>query len=118
MKTRKEIKNEYKEMKLKMGVFKINNTKNNKIFVGSSTDVEAIWNRIKTELKFGSYPNDALLKEWKAFGEENFVFEILEQIKPNEEVQLNYRKELKELEKMYLEDLQPFDEKGYNKRKK
>ncbi len=114
MKTKKELKNIYKEKKFKIGVFQLRNTVNNKIFVGSATDLEAIWNRLKTELKFGSYPNALLQNDWNQFGSENFVFEILGEIKQDDEKQTNYRKEIKELEKMFLEELQPFGENGYN----
>jgi hypothetical protein len=31
---------------------------------------------------------------------------------------INYRKEAKQLEKMFIEELQPFDEKGYNLKQK
>lgn len=118
MKSKKELKNIYKEMKFKMGVFQIKNTVNQKIFVGSSTDLNAIWNRIRTELKFGSYPNIALQKDWANFGENNFVFEILSEIKQEEDGKnTNYKKEVKQLEEMYIEELQPFEDKGYNVRK-
>lgn len=63
MKTKKELKRIYKEKKFKMGVFQIRNTSNQKIFVGSSIDLDAIWNRLRTELKFGSYPNAPLQKD-------------------------------------------------------
>jgi len=119
MESKKEMKNRYKEMKFRMGVFQIRNTKNQKIFIGSSTDVDAIWNRIRTELKFGSYPNPELLKDWNLYGDDSFVFEILSEIKPKEDDKhINYRKEVKELENMFIDELQPFDEKGYNTLKK
>lgn len=115
MKTKKELKNIYKEMKFKIGVFQIRNTVNQKIFVGSSTDLDAIWNRIRSELKFGNYPNIDLQKDWNSFGEENFVFEILSEIKQEDNVQtVNYRKESKQLEKMFIEELKPYGDKGYN----
>ncbi|MEZ5106063.1 MAG: GIY-YIG nuclease family protein [Draconibacterium sp.] len=115
MESKKEMKNRYKEMKFRMGVFQIRNTKNQKIFIGSSTDVDAIWNRIRTELKFGSYPNPELLKDWNVYGDDSFVFEILSEIKPTEDDKhINYRKEVKELENMFIDELQPFNERGYN----
>ncbi|MCG6190026.1 GIY-YIG nuclease family protein [Maribellus maritimus] len=115
MRTRKELKNIYKEMKFKIGVFQIRNMVNQKIFIGSSTDLNAIWNRIRTELRFGNYPNIELQRDWNNFGEDNFIFEILGEIKQeDDEKNPNYRKEVKELEKMFIEELQPFDDKGYN----
>ena len=96
-----ELKKIYKEMKFKIGVFQLKNTANQKIFAGSSTDLNAIWNRMRTELKFGNYPNVELQKYWKKFGEENLIFEIVSEIKQEEnDKNVNYRKEVKHREKI------------------
>jgi group I intron endonuclease len=115
MKTRKELKAIYKEMKFKTGVFQIRNIVNNKIYVGSSTDLVAIWNSSKFQLNFGNHSNAELQKEWKEFGESNFVYEILDEIKQDDTKKTDYSKELKQLEEMWIEELQPFNDKGYNK---
>ncbi len=112
--TQKELKEKYKQMKFPMGVFQIRNTVNGKIFVDSSTNLPAIWNRHKTQLDFGGHPNSELQKDWKEVGEENFVFEILSEIEQDESKNLDYKKEVKALELLYIDDLQPFGEKGYN----
>lgn len=114
MKTRKELKEEYKQMKFKVGVFQIRNTVNNKIFVESSTDLVAIWNRIRFELNGGNHTNAELQKEWNEFGAESFAYEILGEIEQDDTKVTNYRKEAKQLEEMYIEELQPFGDKGYN----
>jgi group I intron endonuclease len=116
MKTRKELKEEYKQMKFKMGVFQIKNNMNGKIFIGSSLDLNAVWNSHKFRLDFGMHENAELQKEWKESGGENFSYEILEEIKQSENKPLNYDKEIKVLEAMIIEELQPFEAKGYNKR--
>lgn len=118
MKTKKELKEEYKQKKFKMGVFQVRNLVNSKIFIGSSPDLEAIWNRQKTQLKFGSHPNKKLQADWQQFGAENFTFEILAEIKQDKEGATDYSVEIKELEELYLEELQPYGEKGYNKKQK
>ncbi|MBF0541152.1 MAG: GIY-YIG nuclease family protein [Nitrospirae bacterium] len=115
MKTKKELKDEYKQIKFKMGVFQIRNTINGKIFVGSSTNLDAIWNRSRTQLDFGSHVNSNLQKDWKEFGEVNFKFEILSEIKQKEMEIVDYNSEVKVLEEMYLEQLKPYDDKGYNR---
>ncbi|HYH14579.1 MAG TPA: GIY-YIG nuclease family protein [Flavisolibacter sp.] len=115
MKSQKELKNEYKSAKPKMGIFQIKNQINGKIYIDSSTNLEAIWNRHKTELKFGGHRNEGLQKEWNEFGEEHFTFDILSELTQKEEEMLNYTAELKELKAMYVEELQPFGDKGYNK---
>jgi len=105
MKTKKELKEEYKQMKFPMGVFQIKNTSNNKVFIDNSIDMSSKWNRHKTELKFGSHKNKNLQKDWKEYGEDNFVFEVLSELKPDETIQTNYNKELQELQQMVIEEL-------------
>lgn len=118
MKSKKELKNEYKQKKFKIGVFQIRNTINNKIFIESSTDLIAIWNRQKFQLNMGNHPNSELQKDWIKFGGDKFNYEILEEIKQKEGILKNYDKKVKELEKMYIEELNPFEKRGYNKNKK
>lgn len=116
MKTRKELKEEYKQMKYKMGVFQIKNNINGKIFIGSSLDLKAIWHAQKLQLDMGMHPNSDLQKEWKEFGAENFCYEILEEINQTEDKPVDYKKEIKALEYLIIEELQPFVDKGYNKK--
>jgi hypothetical protein len=48
------------------------------------------------------------------FGEENFAFEILAEVEPTDDPNFNLSDELTLLEQIWLEELQPFDERGYN----
>ena len=118
MKSKKELQEEYRQKTFPMGVFQIRNVVNGKIFVESSVNLDAIWNRHRAQLGFGSHPSKALQQDWAAFGEENFRYEILSEIKPVEGDGLDYGKEVKVLERMYLDELQPFEERGYNQRPK
>ena len=118
MKSRKELREEYNNMKFQMGVFRIKNNVNGKIFIGSSLDLKAIWHAQKLQLDFGIHPNSDLQKEWKEYGVENFSYEIIEEIKHIEDKPVDYTKEIKVLEDMIIEELQPFENKGYNKRNK
>lgn len=112
---RRELQEAYKQRKFKMGVFQIRNTVNNKIWVDSSTNLEAIWNRNRLQLNLGSHPNLALQKDWKELGEANFVYEILAEVQEQAGKIVDYNKEVKELKELYLEELQPFETRGYNK---
>jgi frataxin-like iron-binding protein CyaY len=118
MKTRKELKEEYKQMKFKMGVFQIKNNINGKIFIGSSLDLKAIWYAQKLQLDMGMHQNSELQKDWKEFGSENFSYEILDEINQTEDKPIDYKKEIKTLEDMIIDDLQPFEKNGYNKKPK
>ncbi|MDA3859686.1 MAG: GIY-YIG nuclease family protein [Melioribacteraceae bacterium] len=120
MKTNKELKSEYKQMKFRMGVFQIRNIINGKIFIDSSPNMDSKWNRHKTELKFGNHRNSELQIDRKKFGEKNFVFEVLSNLEQKEGENINFKKELLLLEEMLIDELKPFGENGYNiaKRKK
>ncbi|SFD23228.1 hypothetical protein SAMN05518672_1011167 [Chitinophaga sp. CF118] len=116
MKTKKDLKEEYKQMKFKMGIFQIRNTINGKVYIEGSINLNAIWNRHRMQLNFGVHPNLNLQNEWQEFGEENFRYEILAEIEHKENETADYNKEIKLLESMYIEELEPFEEKGYNKK--
>lgn len=114
MQTKKELKERYKQMKFPAGVFQIRNILNNKLFIGSSVNLDVIWNSQKFQLNLGSYPNAALQAEWQQFGENNFVFEVISEIKQDDDPNRNYQREAEELKELYIEELQPFGEKGYH----
>jgi hypothetical protein len=118
VKTRKELKEEYKLMKFKMGVFQIKNNRNGKIFIGSSLDLTAIWHAQKLQLDMGMHQNRDLQKDWTEYGQENFNYEILEEIHETEDKPQDYKKEIKALEEMIIEELQPFENRGYNRKSK
>jgi hypothetical protein len=99
MDRRKELIQQYKEMKTEAGVYQIKNTKNQKVLVVSTPNLKTM-NGKPMMLCGGGHKNKKLQEEWDKFGEETFVFEVLEV--------------LKELEKKWLEKLQPYGERGYN----
>lgn len=118
MKSKKELKDSYKEMKSKIGVFQIRNTVNHKIYIASSIDLVAIWNKHRFHLNNRLHLNINLQKEGDEFGQDNFIYEILCEIKQDNPKTLDcYRKEAMQLETMFIEDLQPFGDRGYNKKK-
>ncbi|MBI1227088.1 MAG: GIY-YIG nuclease family protein [Bacteroidetes bacterium] len=112
--TRKELIAEYKNLKPRIGVFQIRNTTNGKVLIEGSTNLDKIWNRHSTELRFGNHRNKALQQDWNEFGEHSFVFEILSEIaQPEDNSPFDAGREVKMLEKLFLEERQPFGEKGY-----
>ena len=114
MKSKQDIKREYKERKKPAGVFQVKNTANGKILLGSSLNLEGPLNAHKFMLTIGKHRNEALQKEWDEFGGDKFVFEILEEIKVKDDPNFNLEDELTLLEQIWIEKLQPFGERGYN----
>jgi group I intron endonuclease len=114
MKSKQDIKREYKERKKPAGVFQVKNTANGKILLGSSLNLEGPLNAHKFMLTIGKHRNEVLQKEWDEYGGDKFVFEILEEVKVKDDPNFNLEDELTLLEQIWIEKLQPFGEKGYN----
>lgn len=113
-KSRKDIHREYKERVKPSGVFQVKNTTNGKVLLGSSLNLEGSLNKHKFMLKIGSHTNKALQKDWDELGANQFVFEILEEVKVVDSPNFNLQDELTLLEQIWLEKLQPVGEHGYN----
>jgi group I intron endonuclease len=112
--SRKDIHWEYKERVKPSGVFQVKNAANGKVLLGSSLNLEGSLNKHKFMLKIGSHTNKGLQKDWDEFGPDNFTFEVLEEVKIQDNPNFNLKDELTLLEQIWLEKLQPFGERGYN----
>jgi len=112
---RKELREQFKQIKTYMGVYKITNTVNGKIFIGSSPNLKNRWATIKWQLDMGMHVNSQLQQDWKELGEGAFVYEIIE--KKDADKSLDARWEVKQMEKEWVEKLQPYGDNGYNRQK-
>lgn len=117
-KTRKELIREYKETPKEMGVYCIRNTANGRCYVAASRDIQARFNRHRMTLKTRSEPIKALLADWLEFGEDAFVFEVLDRLEPLDKPNYDPADDLKVLEDMWLDKLNPCAPDGYNPPKK
>jgi hypothetical protein len=115
VKSKQELKREYKERKKPAGVFQVRNTANGKVLLGSSLNLEGPLNAHKFMLAIGKHRNEQLQADWNTFGPDKFVFEILEEVKEKDDPNFDIRDELTLLEQIWLEKLQPFGKRGYNK---
>ena len=114
MKSRKEINREYLERPKPAGVFQVKNIANDKVLLGSSLNLEGSLNKHRFMLKIGSHTNKALQQDWNKYGPDKFSFDILEVVKIKDDPNFNLRDELTLLEQIWLEELQPVGERGYN----
>ena len=112
---KKELKKSYQQSPRPMGVFQIRNLVNEKVLVGATLNLPGIFNRYKLNLKTGTHPNRSLQSEWNEFGSEKFAFEILDELTPGDD--RDVREDLTFLEDLWLDKLEPYGERGYNKRK-
>jgi hypothetical protein len=112
--SRKDIKRAYKERKKPAGVFQVKNTVNGKVLLGSSLNLEGVFNSHRFRLSIGRHPNKVLQEEWNEVGADGFVFETLEVVQVKDDPNFDLNDELTLLEQIWLEKLQPFDARGYN----
>ncbi|MBE9918140.1 GIY-YIG nuclease family protein [Paenibacillus donghaensis] len=110
---RKELLEEFKQMKTYMGIIQIKNKVNGKIYVGGYPNLKNKWVTIQSQLGMGRFANLQLQKEWKEFGAEAFTYEVLEQKKTDDIIDIRW--EVKQMEKRWLEKLQPYGDRGYHK---
>lgn len=108
----------YKETPRPIGVYRIRNTGNGRSYVGRSVDLPSILNRERAQLRLGVHPLKDLQRDWDAIGPEGFVFEILDTLKLPDTPDYDPKEDLRTLEAMWLEQLQPFDAQGYTPRPK
>jgi len=112
---RKEAVKEYKKTIQPMGIVQVRNLKNNRAFLMASANTPGTINSIRFQLKMGTFlPSPELAKDWSELGEKNFVIEVLDELKPIDDPGHDYREDLKELERMWMEKLKPFGTQGYH----
>ena len=114
MKSRQELKRDYQERVKPAGVFQVKNTISGKVLLGSSLNLEGALNGHRFSLTIGSHRNTALQHDWNSYGSDPFAFEVLEMVKISDSPYFNLSDELTLLEQIWIEQLQPFGQRGYN----
>ncbi|MNH44279.1 hypothetical protein D3C79_1063980 [compost metagenome] len=66
------------------------------------------------QLEMGGHMNKALQQEWNEYGKDAFEFEVLELLKKKEGEFVDSKDALQKLKDKWIEELQPFGERGYN----
>lgn len=67
-----------KDKKRKSGIYKITNMINNKIYIGSAVDFYDRFSHHRKRLRGGYHSNTHLQRSFDKYGENNFIFEIIE----------------------------------------
>jgi len=114
---KRKLKIQYKQSLRPMGIFQVKNLSNGKIFIDSGLNLQGKINGCKFQLALGSHINKELQKDFNKTGVANFSYKIVDILEPKEEIKNNDADDLKMLEKIWIEKLQPFGDKGYNKPK-
>lgn len=109
-----ELKKQYLQNPPPMGVYKITNLANGKIFIGSHKNVNGRINRHKFALETGIEEIKELLEDYRKYGESKIVFEVIDTLKPKDEPDYDYTEDIATLEELWKDKLQPYGDKGYN----
>ena len=115
---KKEMKRQYKQHVPAMGIYQTKNRINGKIWIAAGRDLHGQMNSCRFQLKNGIHPNKELQADYDRLGEEKFSFEVVDFLEPKKETGHNPAADLKTLEEMWLDKLQPYDDKGYHKKKR
>jgi len=61
------------------GIYKIKNIVDEKYYIGSSKNINRRWDKHRWRLRSNKHENIILQRAWNKYGEENFIFEIVEE---------------------------------------
>lgn len=70
-------------MKKIIGIYSITNCKNGKLYIGSSNNIYRRWREHKNMLHNNKHHSEHLQRAWNKYGEETFLFEIIEECDEN-----------------------------------
>lgn len=87
-----------------IGIYKITNIYNGKMYIGSSNNIDRRWKEHKTSLNKGIHHSAKLQNSWNKHGEDSFIFEVLEECDTEK---------LLYLEQFYIDKYRVYFE-GYN----
>ncbi|MCX5759448.1 MAG: GIY-YIG nuclease family protein [Candidatus Hydrogenedentes bacterium] len=108
----------YKEGWRPMGVYRVRNIVTGKSLVAASTDLPAIFNRHRAQLRIGSHPDRGLQKDWNELGQEAFEFEVLDTLTPPDEPGYDPSGDLRVLEQLWIAKLSLVEAQAYSTKPK
>jgi hypothetical protein len=99
---RASIRQAYKDRTKQPGVFRVVNTANGRVLLGSGLDLHAPLNRVAFELDTAMCRLPDMRADLATFGRGSFEIEVLETIEPGDDPDFDPKAELEVLEKKYL----------------
>ena len=102
---RASLRRAYEERSKQAGVFRVVNTANGRIMLGSALDLHAPLNRVKFELDQALCWNAELKRDLETFGRDSFAIEVVETVEPRDDPDFDPAKELEVLELKHLSSL-------------
>lgn len=98
-----------------MGIYEIKNTKTNKRYVGSSSQLNKRKIRHFSSLRNNRHENRYIQEDWNIYGEKHFVFNVLESVDDSKDLLIRegyWMNKLKSDDRMYGYNIYGFDSDG------
>lgn len=93
-------------MTTQSGIYRIRCTATDKIYIGSSADIEKRWKEHRVMLRQGRHHSRYLQSSWDKYGADAFLFEVVESLDPEQ---------LLDREQQWIDETQCYDPAlGYN----
>ncbi|GAB6181994.1 GIY-YIG nuclease family protein [Desulfotomaculum defluvii] len=106
MDRKKELKEQYKQMKPPMGIIIIRCHADNKCYIEVTPNLKGKMNSATFQLKNGSHRNRELQRAWQEHGEGAFTVEVLENLEyDKDETKTDYTEDLALLKMIWEEKL-------------
>lgn len=113
---KKALKRAYKQAAPLIGACQVKNQQTGKIFLEVGIDPRCLLNRSRAMLRLGCHFIRELQADWNRIGEATFSFDVLEVVDADTLSAIAIEQALQDLEKSWLAQLQPYEERGYNRR--
>lgn len=105
---RREISKQYRERRLRGGVYTITNAVNGRYLIGHAADLASARNRFQFAVTTGSTVDPRLRDDWQALGAHAFTLEVLEELEQqSNQSQAEFMDDLLALEALLRANLDP-----------
>lgn len=102
MNRRKELQEQYKEIKVQSGIYEVRNIPEQKVWVTSTSNLRTV-NGLLFSLDMGSFVHRELQADWKRLGKDQFEVNVLEVLKPLDHPYERLKDKLQEKEEKWIE---------------
>lgn len=99
---RAELRQTYAERVKRAGIFRVRNTANGRVLLGSALDLRGPLNRVAFELDMRSTRHPELKRDLEKYPRDTFVIEVMEEVEPRDDPDFDPENELGLLERKHL----------------
>lgn len=101
---KKKIITSYKERVIIGGIYAVKNIKTGKMLLEGTQDLAGSRNRFEFSKRTGSAVSFTIQKDWKAYGADCFIFEVLEELKKGDtQTPQEFAEDIKTLKELWKE---------------